>query len=85
MLTPDADDRATLQRIIYEELARGDFNDTSRAACAAIMEKLVRRGAQGVVLGCTEFPILLKAEHASVPLYDTATLHALSAVDLALA
>jgi aspartate racemase len=49
------------------------------------MEKLVRRGAQGVVLGCTEFPILLKAEHASVPLYDTATLHALSAVDLALA
>jgi aspartate racemase len=85
VLTPDADDRAALHRIIYEELTRGDFNDASRAVCTVIMEKLVRRGAQGVILGCTEFPILLKAEHASVPLYDTATLHALSAVDLALA
>ena len=85
VLTPEEEDRAALQRIIYEELARGNFNDASRAVCTAIMEKLVRRGAQGVVLGCTEFPILLKAEHASVPLYDTATLHALSAVDLALA
>jgi aspartate racemase len=85
VLTPDADDRTELHRIIYEELTRGDFNDASRAVCTAIMEKLVRRGAQGVILGCTEFPILLKAEHASVPLYDTATLHALSAVDLALA
>jgi aspartate racemase len=85
VLTPDENDRAALQRIIYEELCRGDFNDASRAACAAIMEKVVRRGAQGVILGCTEFPILLKAEHASVPLYDTATLHALAAVGLALA
>jgi aspartate racemase len=84
VLTPDETDRTKLHRIIYEELTRGNFNDASRAACTAIMEKLVRRGAQGVVLGCTEFPILLKAEHASVPLYDTATLHALSAVDLAL-
>ena len=85
VLTPDADDRAELHRIIYEELTRGHFNDASRAVCAAIMEKLVRRGAQGVILGCTEFPILLKAEHARVPLYDTGTLHALAAVDLALA
>jgi len=84
VLTPAEEDRAELHRIVYEELTRGDFNDASRAVCAAIMEKLVRRGAQGIILGCTEFPILLKAEHASVPLYDTATLHALSAVDLAL-
>jgi aspartate racemase len=84
VLTPDEEDRAELHRIIYDELARGNFRDESRDVCAAIMEKLVRRGAQGVILGCTEFPILLKAEHASVPLYDTATLHALSAVDLAL-
>lgn len=84
VLTPDEADRHTLHRIIIEELCRGNFNDASRAVCTAIMEKMVSRGAQGVILGCTEFPILLKAGHASVPLYDTTTLHALSAVELAL-
>jgi len=84
VLTPDEADRHTLHRIIIDELCRGNFRAESRAVCSAIMAKLVKRGAEGVILGCTEFPILLKAEDASVPLYDTATLHALAAVDLAL-
>jgi aspartate racemase len=85
VLTPDEADRHTLHHIIIDELCRGNFNDTSRAVCVRIMEKMADRGAQGIILGCTEFPILLKPEHARVPLYDTATLHALAAVDLAFA
>jgi len=85
VLVPEKSDRDTLHRIILDELCRGNFNDASRGVCAAIIEKLVARGAQAVILGCTEFPILLKPEHASVPLYDTAALHALAAVECALA
>lgn len=85
VLVPEKSDRDTLHRIILDELCRGNFNDASRGVCAAIIEKLVARGAQAVILGCTEFPILLKPEHASVPLYDTAALHALAAVERALA
>jgi aspartate racemase len=84
VLTPDEADRRTLHRIIIDELCRGDFRDESRGVCAATMDKLVKRGAQAVILGCTEFPILLKAEDSRVPLYDTAALHALAAVDMAL-
>jgi len=84
VLTPEKQDRDTLHRIIIDELCRGNFNDASRDVCIAVIEKLVKRGAEGVILGCTEFPILLKAEHAAVPLYDTAALHAIAAVERAL-
>jgi aspartate racemase len=49
-----------------------------------MFEKLVARGAQGMVLGCTEIPILIKPEHCPVPTFDTTTLHALAAVEMAL-
>lgn len=84
-LVPDKPDRDVLHRIIIDELCRGNFDNTARKVCIGIIEKLVARGAQAIVLGCTEFPILLKPEHASVPLYDTAALHALAAVERALA
>jgi aspartate racemase len=71
--------------VIYDELIRGKLLDTSRAAYKAIIARLVARGAQGVVLGCTEIPLLTKPEDATVPLFDTTTLHAMAAVDLALA
>jgi aspartate racemase len=85
ILTPDADDRAETHRIIFDELARGQFLDSSRAALTEIMQRLVARGAQGVILGCTELPMLARPEDAAVPLFDTTALHAMAAVDLALA
>ena len=84
-LIPAAPDRTALHRIIIDELVRGQFLDVSRAACNQIDDELVRRGAEGIILGCTEFPILLRTGDCTVPLFDTTALHALAAVDLALA
>jgi aspartate racemase len=85
VLVPEGGDFERIDRIVYAEMAKGQFLDTSRREARAIIAKMVSRGAQGVVLGCTEFPILLKADDASVPLFDTTTLHAMAAVDMALA
>jgi aspartate racemase len=85
VLIPEGEDFTRIDRIVYDEMARGQFLDSSRHEARAVIAKLVAKGAQGVVLGCTEFPILLKADDASVPLFDTTTLHALAAVDMALA
>ncbi len=84
VITPSGEDAAETSRIIYEELVRGKFLDSSRAAYRGIMARLAAAGAQGIILGCTELPLLIKPEDASVPLFDTTTLHALAAVDMAL-
>ncbi|HEY4943634.1 MAG TPA: aspartate/glutamate racemase family protein [Rhizomicrobium sp.] len=84
VITPDGDDAAEVSRVIYEELVRGKFLESSRAAYAGIIARLIARGAQGIVLGCTELPLLVKPEDSAVPLFDTTTLHALAAVDYAL-
>jgi aspartate racemase len=85
VLVPDGDDFAEVDRVIYEELVRGRFLETSRTAYRTIIAKLVARGAEGVILGCTELPLLVAPTDATVPLFDTTTLHAMAAVDLALA
>jgi aspartate racemase len=84
VIVPEADDAAETGRVIYEELVRGQFLDSSRDAYRAIITRLIARGAQGVILGCTEIPLLIKPEDSAVPVFDTTTLHALAAVDLAL-
>ncbi|HXC53749.1 MAG TPA: aspartate/glutamate racemase family protein [Rhizomicrobium sp.] len=84
IVVPEGDDAAEASRVIYEELVRGQFLESSRAACRGIVARLVARGSQGVILGCTELPLLLKPEDAAVPLFDTTALHAMAAVDLAL-
>ncbi len=84
-IAPDESGRALVDRVIYQELVRGQFTEPSRAAYRAEMAKLVERGAEGIILGCTEIPLLVKPEDASVPTFDTTTLHATAAVDLALA
>jgi aspartate racemase len=84
VIVPEGEDFERIDRIVYAEMARGQFLEASRREARAIIAKMVARGAQGVVLGCTEFPILLKADDATVPLFDTTTLHAMAAVDLAL-
>jgi aspartate racemase len=84
-VVPEAEDRTEVHRIIFEELSRGQFLESSRAALGAVMARLAARGAEGVILGCTELPMLVQPEDASVPTFDTTTLHALAAVDMALA
>jgi len=81
VLTPDASDRAEVHRVIYAELCLGITREESRAAYRAIIGRLAARGAQGIILGCTEIGLLIKPEDASVPLFDTTALHAASAVD----
>ena len=84
VIVPEGDDAAEASRVIYEELVRGKFLDASRERYRAIIAGLVARGAQGVILGCTELPLLVKPEDSDVPLFDTTSLHALAAVDAAL-
>ncbi len=85
VVTPEKNDAAETARIIYEELARGRFLESSRQFLIGAIARLRDGGAEGVILGCTELPLLVKPEDASVPLFDTAALHALAAVDMALA
>ena len=85
VIVPEAPDRQDVHRIIYDELVRGIVTQESRATYRAIMARLAEAGAQAIILGCTEIMLLVREEDASVPLFDTTTLHALAAVDLALA
>jgi aspartate racemase len=85
VIVPEGDDARETDRVVYEELVRGKFLDRSRAAYHDIMARLVRRGADAIVLGCTEIPLLVKEGDAKVPTFDTTTLHAMAAVDRALA
>ncbi len=85
VLTPDATDRAIVHRVIYEELVVGVIKPESRREYCRIIQALVWQGAEGIILGCTEIGLLVKGEDSSVPLFDTTRLHALAAVELALA
>ncbi len=84
VIVPGGDDAREVDRVIYQELTRGQFLETSRAAYRGIIARLVERGADSVILGCTELPLLVKPEDSAVPLFDTTTLHANAAVDMAL-
>jgi aspartate racemase len=84
VIVPDEAGRATVHDVIYRELTYGTLRDESRRAYMAIIEDLVRRGAQGVILGCTEIPLLVKQKDSPVPVFDTTALHAAAAVDFAL-
>lgn len=85
VLVPDADDRAVVNRVIYEELVRGRLEPGSRAAYREIIARLADRGAEAVILGCTEIMLLIKPDDSPIPLFDTTAIHAEAAVDLALA
>jgi amino-acid racemase len=85
VLVPDRPDRKIVHEVIYEELCRGVIKDESRQEYRRIIGTLVDRGAQAVLLGCTEIDLLISAEDSPVPVYDTTRLHAERAVTLALA
>jgi aspartate racemase len=85
VLVPDANDRRVVHDIIYRELVAGEIRPESRMAYREVIARLVARGAQAIILGCTEIMLLVSAEDSSVPLFDTTTIHAIAAVDRALA
>lgn len=85
VLVPGLQERQLIHRVIFEELVLGRRIESSRAALAAIMAGLVAAGAEGIILGCTEFSLLVGESDASVPLFDTTRLHAVQALDWALA
>ena len=83
-LVPNADDRATVHRIIFDELVQGVIHDESRSEYRRIIAALVADGAEAIVLGCTEIMLLVGASDSAVPLFDTLELHAEAAVSKAL-
>ncbi len=84
VLIPDTEDREIVHRVIYDELVLGEIKPESREAYKKIIEKLIAAGAQGIILGCTEIGLLVKAKDSRVPLFDTTYIHAVSAVEMAL-
>ncbi len=85
VLVPDAGDRRIVHDVIYEELCVGTVNDGSRDEYRRIMSGLAERGAEAILLGCTEIDLLVGQDDATVPVFDTTRLHAERAVELALA
>lgn len=85
VLVPGEEERNRINHIIYDELVRGVFSDASRAVLLEVIDGLRTRGGEGVLLACTELPLLVRAEHTDVPLFDTMELHATGALDWALA
>ncbi len=81
---PNEVDRKTIHNVIMEELSIGVVNDSSRKKYLEIIKKLSEKGAEGIILGCTEIPLLVKSDDSDIPLFDTTTIHARAAVDYAL-
>ena len=81
---PEKNECNEVHKIIYEELCRGKIEPASRNKYKKIIKNLVSRGAQGVILGCTEIPLLIKQEDSPVPIFDTTLIHAQAAVKFAL-
>lgn len=85
VLIPDAEDRETVHRVIYDELVKGKIEAASRMAYREIMARLAARGVEAIILGCTEISLLVTPEDSPLPLLDTTELHAAAAVRMALA
>ncbi len=85
VLTPDEAQRERVHAVIYAELCRGDIRAESKAAYLDIVSSLAERGAQGVILGCTEIGLLIQGDDTDVSLFDTTAIHAEQAVEAALA
>lgn len=81
VVIPGDEDVERINTIIFEELVRERFLDSSRAVCLEIVDSLIADGAEGIILGCTELPILIKADDVPVPSFDTMTIHAVAAAE----
>ena len=82
-IIPDAEERDEIHRIIYDELAQGEFKKSSKESYLKIIDRLILNGAEGIVLGCTEIPLLINQNDVSLPIFDTARIHAAAAFKFA--
>lgn len=85
VITPNSDDRALIHQVIYEELCLGEVLAPSKQQYLRIIDALAERGAEGIILGCTEIGMLIKQKDTHVPLFDTTAIHAQAAVEFAVA
>lgn len=83
-LLPEKEEREFIHQVILNELCLGKIKSTSRDRYLTIIKNLHTKGAEGIVLGCTEIALLIEQNHTSIPLYDTTSLHVQKAVDMAL-
>ncbi len=81
LIIPDSDDRETVHRVIYDELVHGVIKEESRNMYRTIIEKLQKKGAEGVILGCTEIPLLISDQDVEIPTFNTTRIHAEKAVE----
>jgi len=84
VLIPTKEERQLVHNIIYNELVQGKINSSSREVYQTIIKNLEKRGAQGVILGCTEIPLLIKEKDVTIPIFNTTKIHAEKAVEWAL-
>ncbi len=84
IIVPNSIDQQIIHKIIVEELVQGKLLEDSRAEYIRIINELTSQGAEGIILGCTEIPLLIKQQNSSVPLLDTAIIHADAALERAL-
>jgi aspartate racemase len=85
VIIPPDEKRGIVNDVIFNELCEGVINQSSKDQFIEVINKLVALGVEGIILGCTEIPMLIKGENSSVPLFDTTSIHAVRAVDYALA
>jgi aspartate racemase len=83
-IIPNQDDRQIIHDVIYDELALGILNDASKKKYINIIQELIKQGAEGIILGCTEIPLLIEQEDVSVPIFDTTKIHATEVFKLAI-
>lgn len=83
-IIPEIEDRNTIHQIIYNELTQGIFKPSSKKQYVEIINSLINRGAQGIILGCTEIPLLISQKDVNVPVFDTTAIYAKYAVEMAL-
>lgn len=83
VVIPNEEDRKIVHDVIYNELCKGVFKEDSKDKYLQIINRLYKQGAEGIILGCTEIPLLVKQEDTFVPLFDSTLLHAKAAVDFA--
>jgi aspartate racemase len=84
VLIPEAADREFIHAVIFDELGKGIFKPETKKRFQEIIHTLVNKGAEGVILGCTEIPLLIKQSDVTVPVFDTTLIHSNAAVDFAL-
>jgi len=83
-LIPNEEDRKTVDEIIFHELGRGEIREESREKYVRIVQRLHKQGAEGVILGCTEIPLLISEKDCDIPLFNTTILHAETALEYSL-